>query len=268
MSLLSKLQKVKTQGYLRTLELLFNRFVPPWVFRYSMGDVFDFDIEKLKSVADSLSPEAANGLIAKCLVGSTGSEAPNHEERMRLREFTWNSVPLESTANDLGYAIYDAEDPQKLLGGVWAGIGSFSEDNLGIEFHFAEHQAWIYCAFVHSDARGRGVYKKLISFVAEDLEKRGCTQLLGIVQPWNRISRIMHEKQSRGIVGRISAIRIASLVWVSRNRNLKVDKRLVTSGKTNPANVTIGGLDAQVVENQVTDKSAAKPAIEKEPAHV
>lgn len=244
MSLFSKLKKVKTQGYLRTLELLFNRFVPPWIFRYSKGDIFDFNIEKLKSVADSLSSEAAESLVARCLVGTEGqeSEAVDKQERMRLRKFTWSSVPLESISDDFGYVIYDAADPQKMLGGVWAAVGSFSEDNLGVEFEFAQHQAWMYCAFVDSSARGRGVYKKLISFAAKDLEERGYTQLLGIVQPWNRISRIMHEKHSRGIVGRMSAIRILSLVWVSRSGNIKVDKRLVTSVKSNPANVLVGWL--------------------------
>jgi len=138
MSFRSKFQKVKTQGYLRTLEVMFNRFVPPWIFRYSKGDIFDFDIEKLKAVADSLDQEASDRLIAKCLVGSEDSAAGNSQQRMQLRQFTWNSVPLETTHNDFGYAIYDAEDPDKLLGGLWAGVGSFSEDSLGVKFHFAE----------------------------------------------------------------------------------------------------------------------------------
>ena len=178
MSLRSKFQKVKTQGYLRTLEVVFNRFVPPWIFRYSKGDIYDFDIEQLKAVSESLDQDVSDRLVARCLVGSEDLDVENSPERMRLREFTWNSVPLETTTNDLGYAIYDAEDPDKLLGGLWAGVGSFSEDNLGVKFHFAEHQAWLYCAFVDSNARGRGVYKKLISFAAKDLEQRGYSCLL------------------------------------------------------------------------------------------
>lgn len=239
MSIRSKFQKVKTQGYLRTLEVVFNRFVPPWIFRYSKGDIFDFDIEKLKSVADSLNRDAADGLIAKCLIGSDDPNAQDNQERMRLREFTWNSVPLETTLNDLGYAIYDAKNPEKLLGGLWAGVGSFSEDSLGVRFRFSDDQAWLYCAFVHSEARGRGVYKKLISFVANDLQQRGYTQLLGIVQPWNRVSRMMHEKQSRGICGRMSAMRIFGLVRVWHSGNIEVDKRWVSNVKTDPVVVLI-----------------------------
>jgi len=189
-SIQSKFAKAKAQGFLRTLEVQFNRFVPPWVFRYSKGDIYDFDIESLKS----LRPEGgiSDDLIVRCL-----DESASEEDRIALREFTWNSVPLETTTNDIGYAIYDANEPSKLLAGVWAAKESFLENNLGVQFTFAEQQSWLYCAFVHADARGRGVYKSLISFAATDLQERGFTQLLGIVQPWNRISRIMHEKQSR-----------------------------------------------------------------------
>jgi hypothetical protein len=45
MSLQSKLKKAKRQGYIRTFELVFTRFVPPWIFRYSKGDIYDLDIE-------------------------------------------------------------------------------------------------------------------------------------------------------------------------------------------------------------------------------
>ena len=246
MSLIAKIKKVKSQGYLRTFELLFNRYVPAWIFRYSKGDIFDFDIEKLKSVADSLSPESSSSLVAKCLVGVGCTETPAHEPRMRLREFTYSTVPLESTSNDLGYAIYDAQDPEKLLGGVWAAVGSFREESVGIEFKFGDKQVWLYCAFVDASARGRGVYKKLISFAANDLEQRGYSQLLGIVQPWNRISRKMHQKQSRGIIGTMSAIRLFRYAWVSLNGNLKIDKRFVTNVYADPANVSIGKFNAQV----------------------
>lgn len=229
----SKLAKVKAQGFLRTLEVQFNRFVPPWVFRYSKGDIFDLSIEKLKSLQPNETKE--DDLLARCLDVSA-----TKEERLALREFTWNSVPLETTHNDIGYAVYDANDPGKLLAGLWAAPNSFLENNLGVKFEFASEQAWLYCAFVHADARGRGVYKKLISFAAADLQGRGFSQLLGIVQPWNRISRLMHAKQSRGIIGRMSAIRVGSLVWVSHAGNLNVSSRVVTSPGSKPTVVSIG----------------------------
>ena len=232
MSIQSKFAKVKAQGFLRTLEIQFNRFVPSWVFRYSKGDIYDLSIEKLKSLRPTGNQD--NGLVVRSL-----DQSASEEDRLALRTFTWNSVPLETTGNDIGYAVYDANEPGKLLAGLWAAPNSFLEDNLGVKFEFAEEQAWLYCAYVHADARGRGVYKTLISFAANDLQQRGFNQLLGIVQPWNRISRLMHEKQSRGIIGRMSAIRAGSLVWITSAGNLKVDRHLVTNPGNEPAVVSI-----------------------------
>ena len=237
MTLRSKLEKAKNQGYIRTLEVVFNRFIPPWIFRYSKGDIYEFDIEKLKALGNPSKPATNDGLIAKCHEYSPDNSL--NAERMRLREFTWNTVPLATTNNDLAYGIFDASEPEKILGGLWAAVGSFSENNLGVEFDFADHQAWLYCAYVHDEARGRGVYKKLISFAARDLEQRGFSKLYGIVQPWNKISRLMHEKQSRGIRGRMSATRVASFAWISHTGNLQVDRRLVTDIKSQPASVII-----------------------------
>jgi GNAT superfamily N-acetyltransferase len=271
MSLFTKIKKAKAQGYYRTFELLFCRFVPPWIFRYSKGDIYDFDFEKLKSVADSLSSEASNSLVTKCLEGTTGSKQPDDDERMRLRDFTYSCVPLESTANDLAYAIYDANDPSKLLGGVWIALDSFSEDNLGLEFQFGKNQAWLYCAFVAPSARGRGVYKKLVSFVASDLEQRGYSQLLAIIQPWNRISRMMHQKPSQGIIGTLSSIRVFGWAWISHRGNLKVDKRLATNVKARPANIAIGKLSYPSIANTsgkaaFNHSSRVSPTTSKHPA--
>jgi len=221
MSLKSKLQKAKAQGYIRTFEILFTRFVPPWVFRYCKGNVFDLDLDKLAALNEQLGQDVGDGLVAKCLVdGLNSSDQSTDSLRMRLREFTWNSAPLESTMNDFGYAILDAEDPEKLLGGVWVAAGSFSEDNLGLEFVLSDEQAWLYCAFVHGDARGRGVYKKLLAFFGQDIKKRGYRQLLTVINPWNKISIRVHEKQSKRICGSVSCIRVFWLAWVWCRREI------------------------------------------------
>jgi len=240
MSLSSKFQKAKAQGYIRTFELVFNRLIPPWIFRYCTGEIFDLDIQKLAALNEQPGEDVDGVLVAKCLVnGDDASDQSTDSQRTRLREFTWNSAPLESTKNDFGYAIYDPQDPEKLLGGVWVARGSFIEDNLGLDYILTKDQAWLYCAFVDGDARGRGVYKKLLSFVAQDVEKRGFSQLMTVINPWNRVSRGAHEKQSKRICGSVSCIRLFSLAWISRSGNVEVDKRLVTSIKKNPSNVTM-----------------------------
>ena len=240
MSLRSKFQKAKAQGYIRTAELLWTRFVPPWIFRYCKGSVFDLDLEKLIALNEQPGEDVGDGLIAKCLVNAGDSSAQsNDSQRTRLREFTWNSAPLESTSNDFGYAIYDSQDPQKLLGGVWVAADSFIEDNLGLNYVLSKDQAWLYCAFVDGEARGRGIYKKLLSVVAQDVEKRGYSRLLTVINPWNRVSTAVHQKRSKQICGDVSCVRVFWLAWVSRSGNVEIDKRMLTSVTKNPANVTI-----------------------------
>ena len=80
---------------------------------------------------------------------------------------------------------------------------------------------------------------KLLSFVAQDVKKRGYAQLLTVINPWNKISRTVHEKRSKRICGTVSCIRIFWLAWISRSGNIEIDKRLVTNIKQNPANVTM-----------------------------
>jgi len=233
MSLRSKFQKAKAQGYIRTAELLWERFVPPWIFRYSKGAVFDLDLDKLIALNEQRGQDVGDGLVAKCLINANNSSGQSEDsQRNRLREFTWNSAPLESTANDFGYAIYDSQDPEKLLGGVWVATDSFIEDNLGLNFVLSNDQTWLYCAFVDGEARGRGIYKKLLSFVAQDVKKRGYSQLLTVINPWNRVSTAVHQKRSKQICGDVSCVRVFWLAWVSRSGNVEtVTKR--------PANVTI-----------------------------
>jgi len=237
---------MRSQGFLRTLEVQFNRFVPSWVFRYSKGDVYDLSIEKLASMGETLKDD--DSLIAKCLEPDADPQA-----RLQLREFTWNTVPAETTLQDIGYAIYDANEPGKLLAGVWVARDSFLENNLGFEVKFSDQQGWLYCAFVHPDARGRGVYKRLVSFAAADIAARNVTQLLAVIQPWNRISRIMHEKYSDRIMGSLSAFRIGKFIWISHQGNVSVDKRFVSDPK-NPASISISA-------RQESSKSATTASV-------
>ena len=239
MSLRSKFEKAKAQGYIRTFELLFTRFVPPWIFRYSQGEVFDLDLNKLAALNEQPGQDVGDGLVAKCLVNNDSSDESGTCQRERLREFTWNSVPLETTKNDFGYAIYDPQDPKKLLGGVWVGQGSFIEEDLGLNFVLSKDQAWLYCAFVDSDARGRGVYKKLLSFVGQDVARRGYSQLLTVINPWNRVSKTVHEKRSKRISGTVSSVRVFWFAWVSSSGNVEIDKRLIVDVKKHPVNVTM-----------------------------
>lgn len=227
MKIFSTFKKIRTQGFWRTFELLFNRYVPASIFRYSKGDIFEFDMQALASLANVQEDHEFE-------VRDVRTEA----ERERLRQVTWSTVPLETTRNDIGYAVF-RKGTDEIVGGVWGGVGSFIEESLAIQFQFNQQQVWLYCAFIDKTARGKGVYKKLISFAVADLQRRGFRQALGIVQPWNRVSRRMHEKHSTRICGRMSAIRIFSRVWVFQKGDISIDRNVVTQ-IDQPAQVEIG----------------------------
>ena len=156
-----------------------------------------------------------------------------------MRETTWNSVPLKTSKNDYGYAISRHDEPSLTLGGVWGGIGSFQESNLGFQLQFKDFEGWIYCAYVDERARGAGIYKRLLSFAAKDLNEKGHSRLLVIVQPWNRASTYIHKKYSKANIGRISVIRIFNIAFVFRRGKVKKNRSFTTQVSLNPVELTV-----------------------------
>ena len=229
-SLLSRLRNARSQGLLRSVEVLFNRFVPAWVFRYSSGNIYELDIEQL---SDNCPETPDDDIIFRCL------DDPESDAWQDLRAFTWNSVPAQTTRNDFGYVIYDANEPQQILAGVWVARDSFQEENLGFAVKLTPQQGWLYCAYVGKQARGRGIYKRLLCLVARHSRERGVSQLVCVVQAWNRISRMAHEKRSRWIVGWISSTRIGFLAWLTKAGNVVLDRRLVSNIANSPAIVRV-----------------------------
>ena len=55
---------------------------------------------------------AERGLVFRCL------DDPSSEAWEELRAFTRNAVPAETTKNDFGYALYDANSREMLVG-IW-----------------------------------------------------------------------------------------------------------------------------------------------------
>lgn len=84
---MSLLQKIKNHGIVHSVEIVFNRVVPPWLFRFSVGIVYELDAEKRREWAEE---SAASDYVLECV------ETP--EARERLRELTWNSVPKETSS--------------------------------------------------------------------------------------------------------------------------------------------------------------------------
>lgn len=214
------------------METVFNRLVPKWLFRFSVGDVFDLDFQLLQESSNRPLP---SDYSMACI--------EDDHARLALREFTWNSVPLESTQDDFGYAVLktseldsprDQAEASSYVGGVWAGTGSFSEADLGFRIDLQPSQAWLYCAFVDKEARGGGLYKKLLGFVAEDLQSRDYQRLSVIIQPWNKASIHVHRSLSRRRVGRVCVVKLLGFAWVFCSGEISQTKRFTASIEGNP----------------------------------
>lgn len=219
----SKLRKIRDRGIILTAEILFNRFVPESIFRFSVGDVLELDLPRM---CENWKELQSTDFSATCVEDA--------EKRSELRRFTWNSVPLETTENDFGYAISRPGQNQPVLGGVWAGTESFIESSLGFQMVLEANQAWLYCAYVDENTRGLGIYKRLLSFVGSDVTARGFDRLLVVIQPWNKASMHVHQRFTRNKVGRICVLRLFRLSFVFCTGGLSKNKTVTTRQVSDP----------------------------------
>lgn len=222
-------EKIKQQGLLHLVETSFNRIVPAWLFRFSVGEVLELDLIQLQTLASST--DGSNGSYQFATVAT-------EPDKSLLRAVTFNSVPVETTMHDIGYAARRKDD-SAIVGGVWIGADDFLESNLGFQIQLQPNQAWLYCASIDKSVRGRGIYTRLLSEVAKDVLQRGYDQLLVVIQPWNKASMHVHGKYIQQHVGRIIAIRILRWMHVHSSGGMSQDKRLTTQPTHNPIQITI-----------------------------
>jgi len=226
---MSLIQNIKKRGLLHSFEIGFNRFVPAWLFRLSTGCVLELDPEKLIDLSNGI--DNSNYVLTCVEQGSP--------ERDQLRTLTWNSVPIKTSSNDFGYSIAHVSSPENVLGGVWGGIESFHESDLGFQLQFNDQQSWIYCAYVNKEAQGQGVYKRVLSFGANDLIEKGYKRILVVIQPWNKASMYVHGKYAKKQIGTITAIRLFSFCAVFSTDAVKKDRAMTFSPLSNPVQLRI-----------------------------
>lgn len=226
---MSLIQKIKERGLLHSIEIVFNRIVPAWLFRFSTGQVFELDPPKLIEVLGALDN---SDFVLSCV----DQDSPARDQ---LRTLTWNSVPIETSSNDFGYSIAHVATPDDVLGGVWAGIESFQEGDLGFQLQFEDQQSWIYCAYVNQEAQGKGVYKRLLSFGSNDLIDKGYRRIYVVIQPWNKASTYIHGKYAKGKIGTITAFRVFSFCAVFSTGAVEKDRTITGSPLSNPVQLRI-----------------------------
>lgn len=227
---MSILGKLRTLGLLHFAETSFNRFIPSWIFRFVIGDLYELDIATLMELNQTLDNDTFDITVVDR--GDSGRWET-------LRNVTWNCVDPSATKNHWGYQIRFNHAADKILGGVWGGGERFPESDLGFEVQLKDRQAWIYCAFVDSSARGQGVYKRLLAFASSHLHGQGFEEVFVVVQPWNRASTYIHKKYSLGKKGRITAIRLLSASFIFCHGRPQGDRICTTSIDKKPVRITI-----------------------------
>ena len=231
---MSPLQRIRQQGFLHLVETFFNRIVPAGLFRFSAGRVLQLNANRLAEV---------NGQNDNREFRLRRVEDP--AQRDALRRATWNSVPLSHAADDHGYAIFpagqdsEADWQSAVLGGVWGGVDSFIEADLGFEIQLEPEQAWIYCAYVAKPARGRGVYKRVLSHACTDLVRRGHSDLRVIIQPWNKASMAVHRKYADRVVGTIAVLRVLKWCWVWTTGGVTRDRTVTGRRVEDPVRIRV-----------------------------
>ncbi len=220
---MSFVRKIRDRGVILSAEILFNRFVPAWLFRFSVGDLFELDLPQMRDSWNALKSDDFDV-----------SSVTDPQERSELRKFTWNSVPLETTENDFGYAVSKSGENDPVIGGVWAARESFIESDLGFKIEFQDNQAWLYCAYVDANTRGLGVYKRVLSFVGHDLTERGFYRLLVIIQPWNKASMHIHQKFAQKKLGRVAVLRLGRMSFVFCTGAISKNGTLTTKPFSDP----------------------------------
>ncbi|EMI42072.1 GNAT family N-acetyltransferase [Rhodopirellula sp. SWK7] len=225
---MSLLQKLKSHGVLHSLEIGFNRVVPAWCFRFSVGTVYALNVEQLNRRWDE--SECDRYAIKR---------VEDSAEQDELRKITWNSVPVDTTVGHYGYAITRADEPGKTIGGVWGGVRQFNEADLGFQIELEKEQALIYCAYVAKEARGEGIYKRLLPFAAHDLNSEGYRNLVVMVQPWNKASTYIHRKHATRTIGSVAVVRVFGLAMVFCTGGISKSKTCTTGLLSDPVMIQI-----------------------------
>ncbi len=209
---------IKKNGFLNLVERVFNRFVPCWIFRFSVMDFFEVDHQKLF--------ESRKNADLVC------RHVTDEPELKELRTITFNNLPEEATQNHLGYSVSKKSEQEtgSVAGGVWGGVESFPEIDLGFTINLSEDQGWIYCAYIQKEKRGAGMYSNLLSFAVGDMKQKRLSRIFLAVAPWNKRSVAVHKRFAKQKIGRVVTFRLFSVVCIFRSGKISKSKTIATVG--------------------------------------
>jgi GNAT superfamily N-acetyltransferase len=175
---------------------------PAWLIRFRPFVVYEIPLS-VGTRPDSIggNKSAPSGVVVRWLTDATELAAlPPLASRECLDDWDGDTRRV---------AI--AELDGRAIGCAWVATGAFAECELGLLVELAPDEAWLYAASVDPALRNRGVYRRLLEFVAEELRSAGTRRLLLGVTIGNEPSRRAHARQGAVEIGRVIVLRVLGI---------------------------------------------------------
>jgi GNAT superfamily N-acetyltransferase len=180
--------------------------LPPWLLRVRPSVVYQIRLgSTIRNGGDAPPPDSVtSGLSAVDIRWVVG-----RGEAASLQPLA--SARCVAEFDDASRRVAAAWIDGQPVGCAWVATGSFTEADLGIRFELSADEAWLYAAAVTPACRNRGVYRRLLEFVIDELGRAKIRRVLLGVTAGNEPSRRAHARQGAVEVGRVFAARVLGI---------------------------------------------------------
>ncbi|MFG0264694.1 MAG: hypothetical protein ACF8AM_06000, partial [Rhodopirellula sp. JB055] len=160
----------------------------------------------------------------------------------------------------VAYGFIREDASNEVVGGAWIATDRFIDSDLHLQAELAEHQRWLFAARLLPEARGRGLYPRLLQAVfgtkvsrkpteiRKEVGRVEGTEVWAAINPVNHRSVRAHARFRIATAGRIHVIRVGSfaLVWkvaVADGYELVLNPSWTLQGSVVPISMRIRKLD-------------------------
>jgi hypothetical protein len=112
--------------------------------------------------------------------------------------------------------------PEGVLAYVWFNGPQHEEANLGVRFHLAKGEMWLFDAMVKADRRGQGLYPTLLRDAAHELARQGVERILIAIDTGNHNSIRAHRAVGARPLGTVWSARLLGFTLVGDPHGLTI----------------------------------------------
>ncbi len=212
------ISKLLRRGVLYTVAMTVYRFIPAWLFRFTVMDVLELDWKTMEA------NDSRTGTPGLRNVGqSTLCSVTDRQSREQLRELTLVGTIDVSQDRPWGFGVKDNSTNQ-LVGGLWIGADRNLESAFGFAFHLPENAGWLFAAMIQKQHRGNGTYNELLEYSLRTSAEQGTQPVYAAVSPCHHAAVHAHGKACRRKVGRLYALRILGFAWIRSTGSLATER--------------------------------------------